>query len=86
MRKRQKAKEEAYVAQWDNGKGSHHPDYDPYVRGEGVHKATRSTEELYIAIVENDIKAVYQKIAAGADDNFGLPMSRRVHASHGRMP
>lgn len=29
MRKRQKEAEEAYEAMWDNGKGSHHPDYDP---------------------------------------------------------
>lgn len=29
MRKRQKEAEDAYEAMWDNGKGSHHPDYDP---------------------------------------------------------
>ena len=70
MRKRQKEKEDAYEAQWDNGRGSHHPDYDPYIYGGDACKASRVTEELYNAIVENDIKAVYQKIAAGADVNF----------------
>ena len=66
MRKRQQEKDAAYEAQWDNGKGSHHPDYDPLAFGEGVSKASRQTEELYNAIVKNDIKLVYQKISAGA--------------------
>ena len=70
MRKRQKEKDDAYEAQWDNGRGSHHPDYDPYVQGQDVVKADRATEELYNAIVQNDIKLVYQKIAEGADVNF----------------
>lgn len=70
MRKRQKEKDDAYEAQWDNGQGSHHPDYDPYAYGEDVVKGNRHTEELYNAIVENDIKTVYQKIADGADVNF----------------
>lgn len=29
MKKRQKEAEAAYEAQWDGGKGSHHPDFDP---------------------------------------------------------
>lgn len=29
MKKRQKEVERAYEEQWDGGKGSHHPDYDP---------------------------------------------------------
>lgn len=29
MKKRQKEIEEKYEAQWDGGRGSHHPDYDP---------------------------------------------------------
>lgn len=33
MAKRLKQKQEAYDAQWDNGKGSHHPDYDPCFTG-----------------------------------------------------
>lgn len=70
MRKRQKAKDDAYEAQWDNGNGSHHPDFDPYAQGVGVVKGSRVTEELYNAIVQNDIKTVYQKIAGGADVNF----------------
>lgn len=70
MRKRQKEKDDAYEAQWDNGKGSHHPDFDPYVQGEHVVRGSRVTEELYNAIVQNDIKTVYQKIADGADVNF----------------
>ena len=70
MRKRQKEKDDAYEAQWDNGQGSHHPDFDPHVQDEHVVKASRVTEELYNAIVQNDIKMVYQKIADGADVNF----------------
>lgn len=70
MRKRQTEKEEAYEAQWDNGRGSHHPDYDPYVQDGNAVKASRETEELYNAIVKNDIKTVYQKISEGADVNF----------------
>lgn len=65
MRKRQKEKDDAYEAEWDDGRGSHHPDYDPYACGDGVAKASRQTEELYNAIVKNDIKLVYQKIAQG---------------------
>lgn len=70
MRKRQKALDDAYEAQWDGGRGSHHPDYDPEATGEGVAKASRETEELYNAIVKNDIRAVYKKIEEGADVNF----------------
>ncbi|DBA65967.1 hypothetical protein WJX79_002269 [Trebouxia sp. C0005] len=70
MRKRQKEKEDAYEAQWDSGRGSHHPDYDPYAYGDNVSKASRETEELYNAIVKNDIRTVYQKISEGADVNF----------------
>lgn len=70
MRKRQKEADDAYEAQWDNGKGSHHPDYDPYALGEDVVKATRVTEELYNAIVNDDVKKVYEKIDQGADVNF----------------
>ena len=34
MKKRQKEIERVYEEQWDGGKGSHHPDYDPEaVRG-----------------------------------------------------
>ncbi|EIE27124.1 ankyrin [Coccomyxa subellipsoidea C-169] len=70
MKKRQKEADDAYEAQWDNGRGSHHPDYDPYARGDDVVKASRETEELYNAIVLNDIKKVYKKIEEGADVNF----------------
>lgn len=70
MKKRQKALDDAYEAQWDGGRGSHHPDYDPEAMGEGVVKASRETEELYNALVKNDIKAVYAKLEAGADPNF----------------
>ena len=70
MKKRQKEADEAYEAMWDNGKGSHHPDYDPYATGDGVVKASRATEELYNVIVKNDIRAVYKKIEEGADVNF----------------
>ena len=70
MMKRQRALEAEYEAQWDNGKGSHHPDYDPTVTGDDVVKASRETEELLNAIIKNDIKLVYKKIEEGADVNF----------------
>ena len=40
------------LPQWDDGKGSHHPDYNPYAKGENVIKASRETEELLNAIVK----------------------------------
>jgi len=52
MNKRQKAIDEHYEAQWDAGKGSHHPDYDPEAVGDGVAKANRETEELLNAIIK----------------------------------
>ena len=70
MKKRQKEADDAYEAMWDGGGGSHHPDYDPYASGNDVVKASRETEELYNAIVKNDIKKVYKKIEEGADVNF----------------
>ena len=42
----------APAPQWDDGKGSHHPDYNPYAKGENVIKASRETEELLNAIVK----------------------------------
>lgn len=70
MRKRREALELEYETQWNNGQGAHHPDYDPTVSGPDAIKANRATEELYNAIVKNDIKCVYEKIEEGADVNF----------------
>ena len=56
--------------QWDSGKGSHHPDYKPESKGKDVHKASRETEELLMALIKNDVKLVYKKIEEGADVNF----------------
>lgn len=70
MNKRQKAIDEAYEEQWDGGKGSHHPDYDPECPVDVARKATRETEELLNAIVKNDLKLIYKKIEEGADVNF----------------
>ena len=70
MQKRQRELEEKYEAQWDGGKGSHVPDFDPTAKGADVVKASRETEELLNAIVKNDIKLVYKKIEEGADVNF----------------
>eukprot|EP01023_Acetabularia_acetabulum_P009025 TRINITY_DN13985_c0_g1_i3.p1 TRINITY_DN13985_c0_g1~~TRINITY_DN13985_c0_g1_i3.p1 ORF type:complete len:244 (+),score=37.56 TRINITY_DN13985_c0_g1_i3:55-732(+) len=70
MNKRLAKKQEDYQQQWDEGRGSHHPDYDPYAFGANVTKADRVTEELYNCIVENDIRGVYDKIDEGADVNF----------------
>lgn len=41
--RRLREKQEAYDNQWDNGLGSHHPDYDPSISGTGVVKASRTT-------------------------------------------
>jgi hypothetical protein len=35
-----------------------------------VHKASRETEELLLALIKNDVKLVYKKIEEGADVNF----------------
>jgi hypothetical protein len=70
MRKRQKEAKDNYEAQWDNGKGAHHPDFDPDATGDDCVKASRETEELYNAIIKNDIRLVYQKVHEGADVNF----------------
>lgn len=66
----QKDIEEAYELQWDSGKGSHHQDYKPESKGKDVHKASRETEELLMALIKNDVKLVYKKIEEGADVNF----------------
>ena len=66
----QKDIEEAYEAQWDSGKGSHHPDYKPDAKGDDVLKGSRETEELLLALIKNDVKLVYKKIEEGADVNF----------------
>ncbi len=52
MKKRQAAIDEAYEAQWDGGRGSHHPDYNPQATGPDARKATRETEELLNAIIK----------------------------------
>ena len=70
MKKRQKELDDQYESQWNNGYGAHHPDYDPEASGDDVVKASRETEELYNAIVANDVKLVYKKIEEGADVNF----------------
>ena len=41
MRKRREEAAAAYDAQWNDGRGSHHPDYDPLVIGDKANKATR---------------------------------------------
>mmetsp|Transcript_4935 Transcript_4935/g.8777 ORF Transcript_4935/g.8777 Transcript_4935/m.8777 type:complete len:224 (-) Transcript_4935:223-894(-) len=70
MMKRQREMEALYEKQWDGGKGSHHPDYDPSATGDDVVKASRESEEMLNAIIKNDIKLVYKKIEEGADVNF----------------
>ncbi len=83
MKKRQKEADDAYEAQWDGGRGSHHPDYDPEAVGNDVTKANRATEELYNAIVKNDVRKVYEKIDEGADVNF---VFSRAYQSPGADP
>jgi hypothetical protein len=45
MQKRLKEKKDAYDAQWDNGNGSHHPDYDPTAAGDKVCPAAVATAD-----------------------------------------
>jgi hypothetical protein len=59
-------------SQWDDGKGSHHPDYDPTAKGPNVEKASRETEELLAAIVK------VRRARARPDATRGEIPSRRV--------
>lgn len=59
MKKRQAAIDESYEAQWDGGRGSHHPDYDPTADGSDVKKASRETEELLMAIIKVRSEALF---------------------------
>ena len=92
MRKRIAEAAASYDACWDGGRGSHHPDYDPASERErkleqergGVdvasspwRRADRPTEELYAAIVADDLPAVYRKLEEGADPNFEFGLSYR---------
>lgn len=47
-------------------------------------KASRVTEELYNAIVKNDVRAVYKKIEEGADVNFLF--ARQYKSEEGYTP
>ena len=67
MKKRAAEAAAAYEAAWDSGAGSHHPDFDPDAAAAGSPRATRPTEELYNAIVADDVDAVYAALEAGAD-------------------
>jgi hypothetical protein len=59
MQRRHKEAAEAVERLWDEGKGSFHPDFDPHAAGlEDFVKASRETEELYLAIVKNDVAQV----------------------------
>jgi len=70
MKKRAAEAAAAYEATWDSGAGSHHPDFDPDAAAAGSPRATRPTEELYNAIVADDVDAVYAALEAGADPGF----------------
>jgi hypothetical protein len=85
MKKRQKELDDQYESQWNNGYGAHHPDYDPEASGDDVVKASRETEELYNAIVANDVKLVYKKIEEGADVNFVFGRAYKCTRSRNRI-
>lgn len=72
MRKRRQEAQDAYEAQWADGRGSHHPDFDPIAVGPTAPRASRATEEMYLAIVANDVSKVYDKIDEGADVNWAF--------------
>ncbi len=59
MQRRQKEAAEATEKQWASGSGSFHPDYDPDASVLPTFvKANRQTEELYEAIVKNNVHKV----------------------------
>jgi hypothetical protein len=59
MAKRAASAAAAYEAMWDEGRGSHHPDFDPMAFARfACERASRQTEELYCAIVANNIAEV----------------------------
>eukprot|EP00955_Chlamydomonas_euryale_P027697 292322-Chlamydomonas_euryale.AAC.12 len=65
MARRQREAEAAAEAQWDGGQGAFHPDFDPEAMGmPEFAKASRETEELYLAVVKDDVAEVR---AAGRD-------------------
>ena len=91
MQRRQKEAAEAVEAQWAGGAGSFHADYDPEAMAcQDYKKATRETEELYNAIVKNDVAHVRrsrivrseqkQKLSGSLSPNLlflvGLPKDR----------
>eukprot|EP00959_Pyramimonas_sp_CCMP1952_P436357 9137475-Pyramimonas_sp.AAC.1 len=85
MMKRQRAIDEHYEAQWDGGKGSHHPDYEPEAAGEGVVKATRETEELLNAIIKVRAQRVRRVLAYMVTKGgvFEAAKQRMTSNSHG---
>ncbi len=91
MRKRRAEAAAAYEACWDGGKGSHHPDFDPAALAEAeagggvpgggpppARRASRPTEELYNAIVSDDVAAVYAALEAGADAGWEFGSAYRT--------
>ena len=70
MRKRLAEEAAAYEASWAGGAGSHHPDFDPDAAAAGAPRASRATEELYNAVVADDVSTAYAKLEAGADANW----------------
>ena len=82
MRKRRAEAAAAYEACWDGGQGSHHPDFDPAALLAGGTKpaprASRPTEELYNAIVADDVTAVYAALEAGADAGWEFGKAYRT--------
>ena len=88
MRKRRAEAAAAYEACWDGGKGSHHPDFDPSALLAGgassaassppPRRASRATEELYNAIVADDVGAAYAALEAGAEPGFEFGRAYRT--------
>lgn len=80
MKKRQAAIDESYEAQWDGGKGSHHPDYDPTADGSDVKKASRETEELLMAVIK--VRWDSRGRSSGGQGRALLTPSPTRHATH----
>ena len=74
MRRRQAERQAAYDAQWDDGRGSHHPDFDPTAAGA---KASRCAAA---AAARAAAAALLRAAAAGALPRGGasaLPLTNR---------
>jgi hypothetical protein len=81
MARRQKERRDAYDSQWDEGRGSHHPDFDPTASGDGVVKASRCGSACAVALLEVLVGMQYGGRWRGLGGRGGVHLVwRRGHA------